>query len=139
MREVVMGRGENLLAGFEWQAVINERKPHGCITRQGNLLSSASDVLGGCLSDLARNVLGLGTPRATIDDKKWVLIERTPVLLDRLTNRTRMRSKGEGCEVNIFGREIELVAHDRPVAQGVRIRLTDFPYLDMARVDTSYR
>src|SRR6202047_566951 len=126
MREVVVGRGENLLAGLEWQAVINECKPHGGITRQGNLLRSASDVLGGCLSDLVRKVLGLGTPQATIDDEKWVLIERTPVLLNSLTNRTRMRSKGEGCEVNIFGREIELGAHRRPVIQRVRVRLTDF-------------
>src|SRR3984893_818165 len=48
MREVVVGRGENLLAGSEWQAVINKRKPHGRIARQGNLLRSASYVLGGC-------------------------------------------------------------------------------------------
>jgi hypothetical protein len=136
MREVVVGRGENLLAGFEWQAVINERKSHGRITRQGNLLRSASDVLGGCHFDLMRKVLGLGTPQATIDDEKWVLIERTPVLLNRLTNRTRMRSEGEGCEVNIFGREIELVAHHRPVVERVGIRLTAFP-IDMARVEAS--
>src|ERR1700732_4357853 len=135
MREVVVGRGENLLAGLEWQAVINERKPHGRITRQGNLLGSASYVLGGCLFDLVRKVLGLGTPQATIDDEKWVLLERTPVLLNRLTNRTRMRSEGEGCEVNIFGREIELVAHHRPVVQRVRIRLTDFTYRHGSRGD----
>src|SRR5580704_18373193 len=135
MREVVVGRGEDLLAGLEGQAVINECKPHGCIARQGNLLRSASDVLGGCLSDLVRKVLGLGTPQATIDDEKWVLIERTPVLLNRLTNRARMRSKGEGCEVNIFGREIELVAHHRPVMQHGRIRLTDFSYRHGSRGD----
>jgi hypothetical protein len=125
---VVVGRGEDLLAGFEWQAVINERKPHGRIARQGNLVRSASDVLSGCLSDLVRKVLGLGTPQATIDDEKGVLIERTPVLLNRLTNRTGMRSKGEGCEVNIFGREIELVASP-PTSR------PDFPYRHGSRGD----
>src|ERR1700732_1082720 len=64
MREVVVGRGEDLLAGLEWQGGINERKPHGRIARQGNFLRPASDILGGCLSDLVRKVLGLGTPQA---------------------------------------------------------------------------
>jgi hypothetical protein len=39
-----------------------------------------------------------------------------------------MRSKGEGCKVNVFRREIELVAHHRPVVQRVRSRLAIFAY-----------
>src|SRR6202040_2711374 len=89
---------------------------------------------GVSLSACVRKVLGPGPQQATIDDEKRVLIERTPVLLNRLTNRTRMRSKGEGCEGNLFGREIKLVAHHRPVIQRVGIRLV-VPYRHGSRGD----
>ncbi len=130
MRIEVMRGGQDLLTGFYGEAVINEGEPHGRTPCERNLLPLASRVVSRGLSDLARKILGIGTPEFSFQNQKRVLIEGTAVALDRLPHRTRMRRKGEGGEMNVFMRGLNC---SRTADQSSSLREAWFSAIDMAR------
>src|SRR5438876_207328 len=124
MHVMVMSRGEDLVAGSEGEAVVDQGETRRRAVGERNLVRPPAEILRGRLLHPHRkgNILRLlpeegREPHAVLDGGERIGVEHASVALDRFAHRARVRHDVELREVQPLGRQVELYAHLGPVGE----------------------
>ena len=136
---VIVVRRQDLIAGFQRQAVIDQRQTRRRVLRHGDVLRIRADVFGERGGHAQGNVGFRRLEQSALDGEEGIRVQLAAVGLDRRADWPWMRREIEEAQVCVGGVEIELLADRVPVVQIGRLDRLDLLILAEKRRNRGQR
>jgi hypothetical protein len=117
MDVVILIGGEHLIARLQWEAVVDHRQPRSRVTGERQVLGISAGVPADGLGDGVIEVRILVFEHPLLHRQERIAVEPLTQLLNSLPHGPGMGCEIEETEMDILGRELELLPDRLPVTR----------------------